>query len=86
MSNVWDRIRNDDRLARVRKTLSLHELRIIIQHAQFRHDAALRAIIADPYGCPFCDSGKLRNPAKGHDSDCGFALADAVLTKTEAQS
>lgn len=41
---------------------------------------ALKAILADPYGCPFCDSGKLRNPAKPHDEDCGFALARAALS------
>lgn len=37
---------------------------------------ALRLIIADPYGCRFCDSGKLRNPSKDHDEACGFAMAD----------
>ncbi len=36
---------------------------------------ALRAILAEPYGCVFCDSGKLRNPAKPHEADCGFELA-----------
>lgn len=37
--------------------------------------AALDAILADPSGCVFCDSGNLRNPDKDHDPKCGFALA-----------
>lgn len=37
---------------------------------------ALDAILASPHGCVFCDSGKLRNPAKGHDPKCGFYLAE----------
>lgn len=40
---------------------------------------ALQRILAEPYGCAFCDSGKLRNPAKDHDENCGFALARAVV-------
>lgn len=46
------------------------------------HEQALRAILADPGGCRFCDSGKLRNPndpAKGHDPWCGYALAEIAL-------
>ena len=43
--------------------------------------AALEAICADPYGCPFCDSGRLRNQNKPHDENCGFALATAALAK-----
>ncbi len=49
--------------------------------------AALKALMAEPYGCPFCDSGKLRmpnNPAKDHEVDCGFALARAALAHAEA--
>lgn len=41
--------------------------------------AALRAVLAKPYGCPFCDSGKLRNPCKEHDVDCGFEMARIEL-------
>ncbi len=47
----------------------------------------LRAILAEPYGCPFCDSGKLRtegNPAKDHDPTCGFAMARAALAEGAA--
>lgn len=40
---------------------------------------ALEAIRAEPYGCPFCDSGKLRNPTKGHTDTCGWLLMEKVL-------
>lgn len=42
-------------------------------------EAALRAVITEPHGCVFCDSGKLRNPAKPHDPTCGFAMASALI-------
>lgn len=42
---------------------------------------ALQEILAEPYGCRFCDSGKLRNTAKPHDSCCGFELARAAIAK-----
>jgi hypothetical protein len=79
--NAWDRIGADPRLASARRRLSIHEIRLIIQHAQARHDAALRAIVAEPFGCVFCDSGKLRNPAKPHEDDCGFAMAAALVSE-----
>jgi hypothetical protein len=40
---------------------------------------ALTAILADPHGCRFCDSGKLRNPKKEHDDTCGYLLAATAL-------
>ena len=43
---------------------------------------ALRAIMRDPYGCPFCDEGKLRKPnipGKEHEEDCGYYLAERAL-------
>ncbi len=46
--------------------------------------AALRALLANPYGCPFCDSGKLRTegvPEKDHNDDCGYVLARAALAE-----
>lgn len=43
--------------------------------------AALERILAEPYGCSFCDSGKLRNPVKPHEEDCGFAMAAAALAR-----
>lgn len=39
---------------------------------------ALEAIVKRPDGCPWCDSGVLRNPEKGHGPDCGFAKAGAL--------
>jgi len=42
---------------------------------------ALRLILADPHGCAYCDSGKLRNPAKGHDVVCGYLVANRVLNR-----
>ena len=73
--NAWDRIRDDDRLVRARQKLSLRDINIIVQHAQVRHGEALRALMANPHGCRFCDYGMLRNPAKGHDDDCPYLLA-----------
>jgi hypothetical protein len=49
-------------------------------------ETALRAILAEPYGCRFCDSGVLRNPQKGHDADCGFFLAASALQSATADS
>jgi hypothetical protein len=43
-------------------------------------DGALEEILAEPYGCVFCDSGKLRNPTKGHTTECGFGLAQDELS------
>lgn len=48
--------------------------------------AALNAIMIEPYGCRFCDSGKLRkpgDPAKDHDDDCGFLLARAAIANEQ---
>jgi hypothetical protein len=39
---------------------------------------ALAAILREPFGCPWCDSGKLRPGCTEHGSDCGFALALAA--------
>jgi hypothetical protein len=62
-----------------------------VRFAQAFHDGsvrellhALELILAEPHGCPFCDSGKLRkpmNPAKGHTADCGFDAAQRVVAK-----
>lgn len=40
---------------------------------------ALEALVAEPHGCVFCDSGKLRNPNKPHAPDCGFDMAQTAL-------
>jgi CelD/BcsL family acetyltransferase involved in cellulose biosynthesis len=42
-------------------------------------EEVMRLILAEPYGCPMCDSGKLRNPAKEHWDCCGFAWAASLL-------
>lgn len=52
-----------------------HEL---LEDAERMH-AALKAIMHDPQGCVFCDSGTLRNPDKPHRDDCGFRLAALAL-------
>jgi len=44
---------------------------------------ALKAIFREPYGCPFCDSGILRNPQKGHEPDCPFELARLAISEAE---
>lgn len=42
---------------------------------------AVEGLLADPYGCPFCDSGVLRRPLneKDHATDCPYAVARIVL-------
>lgn len=46
---------------------------------------ALEAIRTDPYGCPMCDSGKLRNPTKQHWSRCGYPKLDAALSSSSGR-
>ncbi|HVL14478.1 MAG TPA: hypothetical protein VM529_18035 [Gemmata sp.] len=41
--------------------------------------AALRLILDDPHGCPFCDSGRARNSAKPCLSSCGFRAAREAM-------
>lgn len=47
--------------------------------------AALQGILAEPYGCSLCDSGKLRNPGKGHQPDCPYEVAHAAIAKARAE-
>jgi len=47
---------------------------------------ALKLILAEPHGCPMCDSGTLRNPDKQHWESCGFARAVAVVAQAEGRS
>lgn len=42
-------------------------------------EAALRGLLAEPYGCSLCNSGVSRNPTKGHQPDCPYEIARAVL-------
>jgi len=44
---------------------------------------AVRMIIAQPYGCTLCDSGRPLNPAKGHQPDCGFEAARIAVARVE---
>jgi hypothetical protein len=46
--------------------------------------AALRGIFAERWGCPMCDSGVLRNPAKTHWDNCPYAKAEAAIAKVES--
>lgn len=41
--------------------------------------AALHALLANPHGCPMCDSGTLRNPAKSHWDNCPYLAAHQAL-------
>ena len=45
--------------------------------AKFRD--ALKAILADPYGCPTCDCGTLRDANKQHWDDCPYLIAYKLL-------
>ena len=40
---------------------------------------ALCTLLAEPFGCPFCDSGELRNRAKDHNESCGYWMAAVAL-------
>lgn len=44
---------------------------------------ATTMLLIAPFGCPFCHSGKLINPAKGHTDGCGFGMASAALAYTK---
>lgn len=55
---------------------------------------ALEAIVAAPDGCVYCDSGRLRlpprfphaRPDQGHEASCGFAMAEAAISKATARA
>ena len=64
-------------------------MRILTLTRQQRDAAekALRQIIKEPFGCRFCDSGKLRtpnNPDKDHDVDCGYLMAQSYIAGMDA--
>jgi len=47
---------------------------------------ALENILTNPSdSCPMCDSGKLRNPNKGHWRDCKFEIAKQALNNYKKQ-
>lgn len=63
-------------LDRVNSTESaLYASELINQH----YREALTWILDSPYGCPYCDSGQLRNTQKEHDDKCGFAKAQDLI-------
>ncbi len=41
-------------------------------------ESVLKTILAEPHGCPMCDSGKLRS-RKPHWDACGFGQARKAL-------
>ena len=43
---------------------------------------ALQGLLDEPYGCPLCDCGRPRNPAKGHMDYCPYEIARAVLAES----
>jgi hypothetical protein len=46
----------------------------------------IKKLLTEPYGCPMCDSGKLRSPEKQHWYDCPYLLANNFLAELEAIS
>ena len=44
-----------------------------------RLKAAIRKLLKNPDGCTLCDSGVTRNPAKGHQPNCPFERAKALI-------
>lgn len=47
---------------------------------------AIERIFSEPYGCSLCDSGVMRNPAKGHQPDCPFEIARLALERVKGVS
>jgi hypothetical protein len=45
---------------------------------------ALQGLLNEPYGCTLCDSGKPRDPAKGHQPDCPYEAARAMIAKYQS--
>jgi hypothetical protein len=79
--NTWERIRDDAELEHARKSLSFREFCKIIRHAQADYKAAIEALLESPYGCAFCDYGRLRNPNKAHSDNCAHALVEGLLKR-----
>lgn len=65
------------------------ETALRIVRAVNTHDdlvGALNAVLADPGGCPTCDSGRLRPGAMAHWPECGFLRAGTILARSEDSS
>lgn len=49
--------------------------------------AVVERLLAEPHGCPFCDSGELRKRVDGreqfHDEQCAWRMASDALAKLE---
>lgn len=58
---------------------------LLVTVAPDMHEALL-AIKADPHGCPRCDSGRLRDPGKGHWERCGFRKLEDALAKVGSET
>lgn len=41
----------------------------------------IKRFLAEPYGCGFCDSGKLRSLVKQHSDNCPYFLAEQFLSR-----
>lgn len=48
--------------------------------------AACYRLLDNPYGCVFCDYGRLRNPSKPHEEDCEYAVARAVIDEAKGRA
>jgi hypothetical protein len=42
---------------------------------------AVKGLLDEPYGCSLCDSGVPRLSTKGHQPDCPFLIARAVISQ-----
>ena len=83
--NVWEEIAKDPRLAVVLRKVAMRDLYVIADHIRKPYREAIRALVANPHGCRFCDYGVLRkpeNPVKGHDENCPFAAAEVLTQET----
>lgn len=45
--------------------------------------AACKSLLSEPFGCPFCDSGRLRNSERIHTLDCAYVLLQNAIAKAE---
>ncbi len=72
---------DEEKLTELTKMLTRIRSRAMREARHERNEvlAILRRFLESPYGCGFCDSGKLRNPNKPHDDDCPFLQAERML-------
>ena len=77
-ANVFERMAQDPDCAAALRKLSMKDLYAVVRVAREEPMAVLQSLMADPHGCPFCDYGTLRNPAKEHDADCPYLRASTL--------